>query len=383
MKPDNSHFETLAIHAGQKPDPTTGAIMTPIYQTSTYVQAGPGVHKGYEYSRTRNPTRDALERNLADLEGAKYGLCFASGCAATTTVILSFQAGDHFIVCDDVYGGTYRLFTKVFSKTGFDFTFMDLTKPDSVAAAIKPETKLIWIETPTNPLLKVIDIEKIVSIAKKKNVLVLVDNTFMSPYLQQPLKLGADIVLHSTTKYIGGHSDVVGGFVGCNDEALSKAIQFNQNAVGAIPGPMDCFLSLRGTKTLHVRMDRHCENARVLAEWLSKHPRVEAVTYPGLKSHPQYEMAKRQMKDFGGMLTFVAHGGLEKARKVLERVQIFACAESLGGVESLIEHPAIMTHASIPSEVRVRLGIHDGLIRLSVGIENVQDLMSDLDQALR
>lgn len=375
--------ETLAIHAGQKPDPTTGAIMTPIYQTSTYVQDGPGVHKGFEYSRTKNPTRDALEGNLAALENAKYGLCFASGCAAMANVIMTYQAGDHFVVCDDVYGGTFRLFTKVLSKCGFEFTFTDLTQFENVEKSVKANTKMIWIETPTNPLLKIIDIERISAFAKKKNLKVLVDNTFMSPYLQRPLDLGADVVLHSTTKYIGGHSDVVGGFVGTSDETFHKALAFNQNSLGAIPGPMDCFLSLRGTKTLAVRMKRHSENGMVIAEWLQKHPQVEQVTYPGLKSHPQHELARKQMKDFGGMLTFVAKGGLAKAKQVLERVQIFACAESLGGVESLIEHPAIMTHASIPADIRAKLGIHDGLIRLSVGIENIDDLKNDLDQALR
>jgi cystathionine gamma-lyase len=379
----NLRAETLAIHAGQSPDPTTGAIMTPIYQTSTYVQEGPGVHKGFEYSRTHNPTRFALERNLAALEGAKYGLCFSSGCAAMATVIHSLKSGDHVLCCDDVYGGTYRLFTKVFPQMGIDFSFVDLTDPTNLEKNLKASTKLIWVETPTNPLLKLIDIEKIASIAKKKGVKVLVDNTFMSPYLQNPLALGADLVLHSTTKYIGGHSDVVGGFVGTSDETLHQSIKFNQNAIGAVPGPMDCFLGLRGTKTLHIRMKRHSENALELARWLEAHSQVEKVTYPGLKSHPQFELARRQMKDSGGMLTFVVKGGLEKAKKVLSRLNIFACAESLGGVESLIEHPAIMTHASIPADVRAKLGISDGLIRVSVGIENIEDLKADLDEAMR
>jgi cystathionine gamma-lyase len=375
--------ETLAIHAGQSPDPTTGAIMTPIFQTSTYVQAGPGVHKGYEYSRTQNPTRTALEANLAALEGARYGLCFASGCGAMTTVLLSFQAGDHFIVCDDVYGGTRRLFSKVLSKCGFEFTFVDMTKLENIEKAYTPKTKMVWIETPTNPTLKLIDIEAVSKWAKTKKLKTLVDNTFMSPYLQRPLDLGADITLHSTTKYLGGHSDVVGGFVGTSDEQLYQSIKFNQNSIGAIPGPMDCFLTLRGTKTLAVRMQRHSENARGLSEWLEKHSQVEKVIYPGLKSHPQHELAKKQMKDFGGMLTFIVKGGLEKSRQVLERTRIFACAESLGGVESLIEHPGIMTHASVPAEVRAHLGISDGLIRLSVGIEAFEDLKADLLQALK
>jgi cystathionine gamma-lyase len=375
--------ETLAIHAGQSPDPTTGAIITPIFQTSTYVQAGPGVHKGYEYSRTQNPTRTALEANLAALEGARYGLCFASGCGAMTTVLLSFQAGDHFIVCDDVYGGTRRLFSKVLSKCGFEFTFVDMTKLENIEKAYTPKTKMVWIETPTNPTLKLIDIEAVSKWAKTKKLKTLVDNTFMSPYLQRPLDLGADITLHSTTKYLGGHSDVVGGFVGTSDEQLYQSIKFNQNSIGAIPGPMDCFLTLRGTKTLAVRMQRHSENARGLSEWLEKHSQVEKVIYPGLKSHPQHELAKKQMKDFGGMLTFIVKGGLEKSRQVLERTRIFACAESLGGVESLIEHPGIMTHASVPAEVRAHLGISDGLIRLSVGIEAFEDLKADLLQALK
>lgn len=384
MKTENHYRpETLAIHAGQEPDPTTGAIMTPIYQTSTYVQAGPGVHKGYEYSRTQNPTRTALEANLAALEGAKYGLCFASGCGAMTSLILTFSSGDHFIVCDDVYGGTRRLFTKVLSKCGFEFTFVDMTKHENIENAYRSNTKLVWIETPTNPTLKLIDIQATVKWAKSKNLKTVVDNTFMSPYLQRPLDLGADVALHSTTKYLGGHSDVVGGFIGTSDETLYQAIKFNQNSIGAIPGPMDCFLALRGTKTLAVRMQRHSENARAIAEWLEKHPQVEKVIYPGLKSHPQYELAKRQMKDSGGMITFIVKGGLEKARKVLERTKVFACAESLGGVESLIEHPAIMTHASVPQEVRAQLGISDGLIRLSVGIEAIEDLKADLEQAMK
>lgn len=383
MKEQNQKFETLAIHAGQEPDPSTGAIMTPIYQTSTYVQAGPGVHKGYEYSRTQNPTRTALEANLAALEGAKYGICFSSGVAAMAATVLTYASGDHFIVCDDVYGGTRRLFSRVLSKCGLEFTFVDMTKLENIEKAYRPTTKLVWIETPTNPTLKLIDIEAVAKWAKSKKIKTLVDNTFMSPFLQRPLDLGADLAMHSTTKYLGGHSDVIGGFIGTSDESLFQAIKFNQNSLGGIPGPMDCFFTLRGTKTLAVRMQRHCENARALSEWLEKHPQVEKVIYPGLRSHPQHELARRQMRDFGGMMTFIVKGGLEKSRRVLERTKIFACAESLGGVESLIEHPAIMTHASVPAEVRAQLGISDGLIRLSVGIEAVEDLRADLEQALQ
>jgi len=389
MKVSNdSHIETLAIHAGQSPDPTTGAIMTPIYQTSTYVQQGPGVHKGFEYARTRNPTRDALEANLAALEGANYGLCFSSGCGAMTTLMLLYGAGDHFVVCDDVYGGTYRLFTKILSRLGMEFSFVDMSDPANVEKAITPKTKLIWMESPTNPLLTLIDIKKMVALAKSKSsgdrrIHTLVDSTFMSPILQQPIRMGADFVLQSTTKYIGGHSDVIGGFVGCSDKSLYEALQFNQKSIGATPGPMDCFLTLRGTKTLPVRMARHSENGQKIAEWLEKHPKIERVSYPGLKSHPQHSLAKEQMKGFGGMVTFVVKGGLPASRALLEKVKIFACAESLGGVESLIEHPAIMTHASVPKEIREKVGIVDGLIRISVGIEHIDDLIQDLEQALK
>ncbi|PIR22655.1 MAG: cystathionine gamma-synthase [Deltaproteobacteria bacterium CG11_big_fil_rev_8_21_14_0_20_45_16] len=376
-------FETLAIHAGQSPDPTTGAIMTPIYQTSTYWQESPGKHKGYEYSRTDNPTRAALEANLAALEGTKYGLSFASGCAAMTTIMMGYQAGDHIICCDDVYGGTYRLFTKVLSKFGLEFSFVDLTDLSKLDRHKKKQTKLVWIETPTNPLLKIIDIKQVAQWAKKNGCHSLVDNTFMSPYLQNPLALGADYVLHSTTKYIGGHSDVVGGFIGTTSEELFKLVKFNQNNLGAIPGPMDCFLSLRSTKTLAIRMERHCDNAKIIANWLNEHKQVEKVIYPGLSSHPQHQLASEQMKDFGGMISFVIRGGLEKARQTLEKVKIFSLAESLGGVESLIELPAIMTHASIPADIRKSLGIDDGLIRISVGLEHHEDLVADLDQAFR
>lgn len=379
---DKAHFETIAIHAGQSPDPSTGAIMTPIYQTSTYVQKSPGVHQGYEYSRSQNPTRTALEENLAAMEGAKYGLCFASGCAAMNATVGTLQAGDHVLVCDDVYGGTYRLFSKVLSKFGIEFSFVDLTKTENLEKNWKKNTKLLWLETPTNPLLKILDIQKLSELAHARSGLVLVDNTFCSPYLQQPLKLGADIVLHSTTKYLGGHSDVVGGFVGTSNESMAQAIRFNQNSMGGVPAPMDCFLSLRGTKTLAVRMDRHCKNAQIIAEFLAGHSQVENVIYPGLKNHPQFEIASRQMKDFGGMISFVVKDGLAKATSVLERVQIFSLAESLGGVESLIEHPAIMTHASVPADIRKQLGIDDGLIRISVGIENETDLVDDLKAAL-
>jgi cystathionine gamma-lyase len=377
------HFETRAIHSGQRPDPTTGAIMTPIYQTSTYVQSSPGVHKGFEYARTQNPTRSALEENLASLEGAAHGLCFASGLAAMNALMATFKAGDHFVVVDDVYGGTYRMFNRIWTKFGLEFSFVDLTKPGMLESSVRPNTKMIWIESPSNPLMKVFDISAISKFAKSKGILTLVDNTFASPFLQQPLNLGADLVLHSTTKYLGGHSDVVGGFIGTSKADLFAAIKFNQNSLGGVPGPWDCFLLLRSTKTLAVRMERHCENAQKIAEFLEKQPSVERVIYPGLPSHPQYALAKKQMKQPGGMISFVAKGGLTKARSILENCKIFALAESLGGVESLIESPAIMTHASVPAEVRSANGIVDGLIRISVGIENIADLTRDLEQAMR
>jgi len=380
---DGMHPETIAIHAGQEPDPTTGAIMTPIYQTSTYVQQGPGVHKGYEYARSQNLTREALEKNIAALEGTKYGVSFSSGCGAMASVMHLFSAGDHFVVCDDVYGGTIRLFTKIFSKCGFEFSFIDMTSMKNLEAAIKPNTKLIWIETPTNPMLKVIDLVAVIGIAKKNKIKTLVDNTFMSPILQKPIEFGADFVLESTTKYIGGHSDVIGGFVGCAFEADFTQLKFNQKSIGATPGPMDCFLQLRGTKTLPVRMEKHCSNAMKIAEFLEKNEAVEKVFYPGLKSHPQHELSKKQMKGFGGMISFIVKGGIPASKKLLSSVKIFACAESLGGVESLIEHPAIMTHASVPAEMRAKTGIVDGLIRISVGIEHIDDLLADLSQALK
>ncbi|MBL8914693.1 MAG: cystathionine gamma-synthase [Archangium sp.] len=374
-------FDTLAIHAGQEPDPTTGAIMTPVYFTSTYVQDGPGEHKGYEYSRTRNPTRVALEGCLAALEGAKYGAAFGSGCAASDMLMHMLSSGDHVVCSDDVYGGTFRLFDKVFTRHGLTFSFVDMTNPENIEKAIKPNTKMIWVETPTNPMLKLCDLSRAAEIAKKHKLISVCDNTFMTPYFQRPLEHGFDIVTHSTTKYLNGHSDVVGGFVATSNKELADKIYFLQNAVGGVPGPMDSFLVLRGVKTLHVRMQRHAENAHKIADYLVKHPKVNKVTFPGLTSHPQHELAKKQMKGFGGMMTFDMKGGLEAARKFLKTVKVFACAESLGGVESLIEHPAIMTHASIPKENREKLGITDGLIRLSVGIEDAGDLIDDLKTA--
>ncbi len=375
-------FGTRAIHAGQEPEPITGAIMTPIYQTSTYVQSSPGVHTGFEYSRSQNPTRHALEDCLASLEGGKHGIAFASGCAATTTILHMLEPGAHVVSGDDIYGGTYRLFTRVLQGKAVDFSFVDMSDLAVFEASLKPETKLVWLESPTNPLLKISDIRGICKIAHKHGIPVVVDNTFMSPYFQTPLALGADIVVHSTTKYINGHSDVVGGIVITSDDAIAEKIRFLQNSIGATPGPFDSWLVLRGVKTLHLRMKQHAESAMIIAKFLEAHPAVERVTYPGLESHPQYKIAQDQMKGPGGMITFFLKGGLEPARKLLESVKIFALAESLGGVESLIEHPAIMTHASVPKEVRDSLGITDGLVRLSVGIEDIEDLMEDLKNAL-
>ncbi|HVE82469.1 MAG TPA: cystathionine gamma-synthase [Myxococcales bacterium] len=375
-------FDTLAIHAGQHPDPTTGAVMTPIYFTSTYAQSGPGEHKGFEYSRSHNPTRFALERCVAALEGAQFGLAFASGLAATDMVMHLLDAGDHVVCSDDVYGGTFRIFDKVFKRQGLSFTFADLSRPENLESAITPKTKLVWVESPTNPMLKLIDLQRVAEVAKKHGAISVCDNTFMTPYFQRPLDLGFDVVVHSTTKYINGHSDCVGGFAGTSRKDLADRMYFLQNAVGGVPSPMDSFLVLRGVKTLHLRMPRHQENAFKLAELLGGHPKVQKVTYPGLKSHPQHDLAKRQMKGFGGMMTFEIKGGVEAARTVLRSLEVFACAESLGGVESLIEHPAIMTHASVPKENREKLGISDGLIRLSVGVEDAQDLIDDLKQAL-
>lgn len=374
-------FSTRAIHAGQQPDPTTGAIMTPVYLTSTYVQESPGVHKGWEYSRTHNPTRKAYENCIANLESAQFGFAFASGCAAATTIMHLLKGGDHVVAMDDMYGGTFRLFDKVLKNDGFEFSYEDLTQPENFSKAIKPNTKMVWLETPTNPTLKLTDIKAIAKIAKQKNILVVVDNTFMSPMFQRPIELGADIVVHSATKYIGGHSDVVGGVAVTNDPKIAEKIGFYSNSMGGVQGAFDSFLALRSLKTLPIRMKAHNENAIKVAQFLETHPMVEKIIYPGLKSHPQHELAKSQMHGFGGMITFFIKGGLEASRKFLESVQVFALAESLGGVESLIEHPAIMTHASVPPDQRKKLGIDDSLIRLSVGIEDIEDLLADLKQA--
>jgi cystathionine gamma-lyase len=375
-------FETRAIHAGQTPDPTTGAIMTPVYLSSTYVQESPGRHKGYEYSRTHNPTRKAFEDCLASLENGKFGMAFSSGCAATTTIAHLLKAGDHIICCDDVYGGTFRLFDKVIKHNGVELSMVDLTNEVQFKSAIKPNTKMVWIETPTNPMLKLIDIKKISKLAHEKNLIVVVDNTFASPYFQKPLDLGADITYHSTTKYIGGHSDIVGGALVVSKPELAEKLFFLQNALGAVTSPFDSFMQLRSLKTLPIRMKAHQANAIEVAKFLEKHPKVEKVIYPGLTSHPQHQLACEQMSGFSGMITFYVKGGLEASRKTLEAFKIFSLAESLGGVESLVEHPAIMTHASVPAESRKALGIHDSLIRLSVGIETLSDLIADLEQAL-
>jgi len=376
-------FATKAVHAGQAPDPATGAIMTPIFQSTTFVQASPGKHQGYEYARTGNPTRTALEANLAALEGAGHGICFASGMAATDAVVRLLKAGDHVVASDDLYGGTYRLFTEVFARFGMEFSFVDLADPEAVEGAISPATRMIWIETPTNPLMKVVDIARLAERARAAGALVAVDNTFATPYLQQPLALGAHLVVHSLTKYLGGHSDVIGGAVLTDDAELASRLHYLQNAAGGVPGPLDCFLVLRGTKTLHLRMEQHCRNGMQVAEYLAEDPRVGHVYYPGLPDHPQHALAARQMSGFGGMVSFeLKEDSVERARKFCESTQIFALAESLGGVESLIEHPAIMTHASVPQDVRLRYGLRDGLIRLSVGVEDGEDLVDDLRQAL-
>ncbi|RZV32979.1 MAG: cystathionine gamma-synthase [Chromatiales bacterium] len=380
---DKKKFATRAIHAGQAPDPTTGAIMPPIYATSTYVQESPGVHKGYEYSRTQNPTRMAFERCVADLESGSHGFAFASGMAATGTILELVDSGDHVIAMDDLYGGTRRLFSGVRERSaGLEFSYVDLSDLDAAASAFRDNTRLLWIESPTNPLLKLVDLKAIAALAKKSGALVVVDNTFATPYLQRPLKLGADIVMHSATKFINGHSDMVGGIVAVNDDGLAERIAYLQNSIGSVAGPFDSFLALRGVKTLDVRMERHCASAMTIAEWLEQDDRVESVLYPGLASHPQHELAKQQMPGFGGIVTFFIKGGLEAARRFLERCEVFTLAESLGGVESLVDHPAIMTHASVPAAERAKLGISDTLIRLSVGIEAVDDLIADLDQAL-
>jgi cystathionine gamma-lyase len=379
----NKRFATRCIHAGQRPDPTTGAIMTPIYQTSTYVQQSPGVIiDDYDYARSANPTRRALEENLAALEGGRHGLVFASGLAALAACIHLLQSGDHVVLCDDVYGGTFRALDKVFRQFGITYTRVDMTDLDATEAAFTSKTKLCWIETPTNPLLKIVDIEAVSRLAKAKGAIVGVDNTFASPALQTPLALGADIVLHSCTKYIGGHSDVIGGALIVNDDDLAQRLKFTQNAVGAVPAPLDCFLLLRSTKTLHFRVDRHCANAARIADFLAEQPQIERVVYPGRADHPQHDIAKKQMKGYGGMITATLKGGLPAARAFLERVKLFSLAESLGGVESLIEHPAIMTHASIDKPLREALGISDGLVRFSCGIEDVDDLIADIAEAL-
>jgi cystathionine gamma-lyase len=375
-----ARFETLAIHAGQHPDPVTGAVMTPVYLTSTYAQSAPGEHKGYEYSRTQNLTRHALQDCLAALEGARHGLAFASGLAATDAILHLLEAGDHVVYSDDVYGGTFRLFDKVFRRHGLTFTPVDACDPGTVERAMTPRTRLVWLESPTNPMLKIADLAAIAAIARARGATSVVDNTFATPFFQRPLDLGIDVVCHSTTKYLNGHSDVVGGAVLTSDLALYQRLQFLQNAVGGVPSPMDSFLVMRGLKTLHVRMERHQENAFRIARFLETHDQVERVTYPGLPSHPQHELARRQMTGFGGMLTFVVRGGLPAARAFLSSLRVFALAESLGGVESLIEHPAIMTHASVPPETRAALGIADGFIRVSVGIENADDLLEDLER---
>ena len=375
---------TRAIHAGQSPDPSTGAIMTPIYATSTYVQKSPGVHQGYEYSRTQNPTRMAWERCVADLEGGVGGFAFASGMAATATVLDLLDSGSHVIAMDDLYGGSYRLFERVRRRSaGLDFSFVDLNDASALKAALKPNTRMIWAETPTNPMLKLVDLAKVSAFAKKHNLLLAVDNTFCSPMVQRPIEFGADIIVHSATKYLNGHSDMVGGITVAANKELAERMAFLQNSIGAVAGPFDAFLALRGVKTLALRMRAHCENALELARWLEKHPAVERVIYPGLKSHPQHALAKRQMDGFGGIVTIVVKGGLKRARRMLERCELFALAESLGGVESLIEHPAIMTHASVPPENRKRLGIGDGLVRLSVGVEDLADLQAELNAALK
>jgi cystathionine gamma-lyase len=376
-------FATRTIHAGQEPEPQTGAIMQPIFATSTYVQKSPGVHQGFEYSRTQNPTRGALERCVADLESGKHGFAFASGMAATGTILELIDSGSHVIALDDIYGGTTRLFDKVRKRSaGLDFSFIDLTDLDALQDSILDNTRLIWIETPSNPLLKLCDIASVVEIARANDILIVVDNTFATPYIQRPLELGCDIVMHSVTKFLNGHSDMVGGIAVTGDDAIAEQLGFLQNSIGSILGPFDSFLALRGLKTLDVRMQRHCQNAQYIAEWLENDSRVERVIFPGLESHPQYELASEQMHQPGGIVTFFIKGGMDESRAFLERCEVFALAESLGGVESLVDHPAIMTHASVPEEKRAALGISDQLIRLSVGIESVDDLVADLDQAL-
>ena len=374
---------TLFIHAGSHPDPSTGAIMTPIYQTSTYVQEAPGVNKGFEYARSQNPTRKALEEALALIEKGSFGLAFSSGVAATDAVIKLLEPGDEVICGNDMYGGTYRLFTRVFTKFGITFHYVNTQDPNTIGQYINERTKLIWLETPTNPLMNITDIEAVAALARPKGILVTVDNTFASPYLQNPLELGADIVLHSATKYLGGHSDVIQGALVMKDAELREKLYFIQKSCGAVPGPMDCFLVLRGIKTLHVRMQRHCENGRVIANWLRQHPMIRKVYWPGFEDHPNHAIAKKQMRDFGGMISFEPKDdSIENVRRILTSTHLFSLAESLGGVESLINHPASMTHASIPREERIKNGLSDALIRLSVGIEDAEDLVADLEQAI-
>ncbi len=378
----SNHIETKVLHAGIEPDPSTGAIMTPIFQTSTYVQEAPGKHKGYEYARTQNPTRDVLQKNLAELEGMKYGLCFSTGMGAVDTCIKLLNPGDEVVATNDLYGGSYRIFTTVFARMGIKFTFVDMSDLAAVQSAINSNTKIVWVETPTNPLLRIIDIEAISSLAHKVNAMCVVDNTFASPYLQNPVNQGADIVMHSATKYINGHSDVVMGVLCTSSDEIHEKLAFLQNTCGATPGPQDCFLVLRGIKTLHVRMQRHCENGREVANYLKNHSAVEDVYWPGFESHPNHAVAKKQMLDFGGMISFtLKNDSLDDAMKFLSSTKLFSLAESLGGVESLIGHPASMTHGAIPREERIKNGLKDSLIRLSVGIEHIDDLLADLEEA--
>jgi cystathionine beta-lyase/cystathionine gamma-synthase len=378
--PPSAALETLCIHAGQEPDPTSGAVMTPIVLATTFAQEGPGVHKGYDYSRAGNPTRTALEQCVAALEGAKHGIAFGSGCAATTALLLTLKAGDHVLVGDDVYGGTFRIFDKVLKQFGLEATFLDMGDPSRVRAAIRPSTRLIWMETPSNPMLKLFDIAAIAELAHAHGIPLAVDNTFATPILQRPLELGATAVVHSTTKYLNGHSDVVGGAILTNDDTLGERLHFLQKAVGGVPSPFDCYLVLRGLKTLAVRMKRHVESARTIAAYLASHPQVARVRYPGLPSHERHALAERQMNGPGGMISFEVRGSLAQAAAFLKGLRVFACAESLGGVESLAEHPAIMTHASLPADARRALGIGDALLRLSIGLEDPRDLLADLER---
>lgn len=377
-------FSTVAIHAGQTPDPSTGAVIPPIYATSTYVQQSPGVHKGLDYARTHNPTRWAYERCIAALESGTHGFAFASGMAASATVLELLDSGAHVVALDDLYGGTRRLFERVRRRSAaLRFTYVDLVRPEELARIVQPDTRMIWVESPSNPLLKLVDLEAVAAFARSRGILTVADNTFASPYVQRPLELGFDVVVHSATKYLNGHSDVVGGVAVTRSDEIAEKIAFLQNAVGAVPSAFDAFLVNRGLKTLGLRMERHCANASAVAEFLSRHPKVERVIYPGLPSHPQHALAKRQMRGFGGMVTMLVKGGVDEARRFLERCELFALAESLGGVESLIEHPGIMTHASVPADVRASLGIADNLVRLSVGIEDIDDLVADLGRALQ